>query len=524
MKFWGEDTVIMKRPKRPFQAGVIDVGAHSVRLDIFEVSKDGSITLLENLSRSVNLGFDVFRQGLVSPENLSLLSSVMTDFAKKLDEYGITFYRVVATSAIREAFNRELVINRVKNDSKLEMQILESQEEIRITFLSMRETLAQTLKFDELRGLCLVLGSGSLLLSYFEHGLMKFCEEIPIGTYRLVDALGHSSITLEQLIETLESQDIRQRLFESVGITKDTPLSLIAMGASVRTLVGADPADDQMIQMSAGELGKLAQHAMNSDLSKLSAELKLNEGAAVSIKHCGTILAWFRDLFCCSDFICPCTTTRKALIDDLVRRSDDENNLRDPFHTDVIACCYALGRKYGFDAGHAGAVADLCGKILQKLKRGFDFDPRAGVMLEIAALLHDIGRFVDTRQHHKHSFYLIDNMMIPGISQAEKKIIALIARYHRRSAPRESHTEYMSLGAEDKVTVLKLSAILRAADALDCSRHERFRDVKIGLHGHELVFQVEDFGDLRAERAYLKLKGDMFGDVYGLDLKVIEAK
>ena len=200
----------------PYQAGVIDVGAHSTRLDLFEVASGGRITLLESLSRTVNLGYDVFRHGSVSPENLSALGTVMADFSRKLAEYRVRSCRVVATSAVREAFNRELVINRIRSVSNLSLEILESQEETRICFLSMREALRRTLPFDELAGLCLIVGTGSLLVSWFDGGLMRFSEAVPLGTSRLVDAFGRSSFSIEQILETLRSQDIRQRLCESV--------------------------------------------------------------------------------------------------------------------------------------------------------------------------------------------------------------------------------------------------------------------------------------------------------------------
>ena len=98
--------------KTVFQTGIIDVGAHAVRLEIFEVEKDGSYTLLESLSRATRLGTDVFRTNFVSPETSSAFSAIMCDYAAKLKEYGISRVRAFATSAIREARNRELVIDR----------------------------------------------------------------------------------------------------------------------------------------------------------------------------------------------------------------------------------------------------------------------------------------------------------------------------------------------------------------------------------------------------------------------------
>ncbi len=520
----------MKRLKHlsaPFQAGVIDVGAHSVRLDLFEVAGTGKTTLLESLSRSVNLGFDVFRHGSVSPENLSRLSSILTDFSRKLAEYRVAIYRVVATSAIREAFNRELVINRIRNDAHLDLEILETQEEIRISFLSMREALSRQVPFSGKRGICLMVGAGSLLVCYFDGGLMRFCEEVALGTVRLFDAFGHSAVSMEQVIESLSSQDIRQRLVECVGLRHDEPIALVAMGASARVFSGAlsglphEGADEEAIILEPARVADAARIWMQRDPAALASEYRIGEESAASAAVCGGILSYFFESFTCSEFICPAITTRSALIDELVRRNFSSGG--DPFHRDLLAVCDAVGHKYGYDPVHAAQVAEIAVKFFEKLKRSFDFSSRALVLLEVAARLHDIGRFVDTRQHHKHSYYLISNMELPGITNEEQRVIAAICRYHRKTCPQDSHLEYVSLSAENKVTVLKLAAILRVADSLDSVRDRRFRRMKLVLRGHVLTIQVPEAGELRTERFYLELKGDLFNQVFGLELKIEEA-
>ncbi len=515
----------VKGGRGPYQAGVIDVGAHSVRLDLFEVSAGGRIELLESLSQGINLGYDVFRHGSVSPENLARLTLVMAGFARKLAEYRVRCYRVVATSAIREAFNRELVVNRIRNESGLELEILETQEEIRITYLSMREALKNRTAFGKLDGICLMVGAGSLLVSYFDRGLMRFSEEVALGTVRLFDAYGRTAVSMEQVLETLRSQDIRQRLVECAGLEPGRPLTLIALGASVRQLVstfrsGSGEREEEILEVPGDVAAPAVRRIMHRETDSLAAELKLSEESAAGVAVCGGILSYFFEEFNCRSFISPATTTRTALIEELVRRSRPGP---DPFHDDLIAVCDAIGRKYGYDPVHAAEVSRICLLLFEKLKRKFEFPASAPLLLEAAARLHDIGRFVDTRQHHKHSWYLIGNMQLPGVSDAEQNLIAVISRYHRKASPKTSHPEYTMLAADAKVTVLKLAAILRVADALDCSRGGRFRKCKLAQRGHALVVLAPESGDFRLERLNLELKGEMFNEVFGLEVKIEEA-
>ncbi len=510
-----------KKISDTFPAGIIDIGSHSARLDLFAAAPDGTIRLLESLDRPLNLGFDVFRNGAVSSQSIHQLSSVMGDFARKLDEYGAAARRVVATSAIREAFNRELVISRIRHDSGLEIEILEAQEEARITFLSTREELRRCCDFDRMTGIAFIIGTGSLIVIFFENGLLKFYESAPLGTIRFYDEFGRSGIRPKEIVDILISSAIEQRLRECARLRPDQPLALIGIGAGVRLLVRRhETAGEQTVRLSVDTVADLARQAMREDPQRLGRKLNIPDHQAMSLAPCGSLISYFLNEFNCSEFLCPSTTTRTALLDDLVRRTEKPDAT--PFLADMLAAAEGVGQKYGFDVAHARSVGRNALALFDKLKRYYDFPPRSRIWLEIAALLHDIGRFIDVRQHHKHSWYLISHAQLPGLSPAEQRIIATVARYHRKAPPKASHPEYMALGADEKVAVLKLAAILRVADALDRAHCGRYRNLKLKLRGDELIIHSTAGEDRRLEELYLKMKSDMFRDVFGLQLKLEE--
>jgi len=137
-------------------------------------------------------------------------------------------------------------------------------------------------------------------------------------------------------------------------------------------------------------------------------------------------------------------------------------------------------------------------------------------MLEVEALLHDIGQYVNNRQHHKHSYYVISNSQMPGISPAELHEIAVVTRYHRRGLPKESHIEYMTLPPEKRVEVNKLAGILRIADALDRSNSHKIRNIKVSYDDEKLTIMTNASFDLTLERMEVRNKGDLFTDMFGL--------
>ena len=123
--------------------------------------------------------------------------------------------------------------------------------------------------------------------------------------------------------------------------------------------------------------------------------------------------------------------------------------------------------------------------------------------------------FITTTGHHKHSQYLILNSDIFGLGEADIKLTAMVARYHRRALPNTNHADYSALSREDRLIVNKLAAILRVADALDRTHTEALRDIKVVPREKQVLIEVQGGGDLVAEKRALAEKGAMFEQVYG---------
>lgn len=505
-----------------FQAAVIDLGSHAVRLDLFEADPAGRITLLEHLSVPFDLGREVFRRGSVSPESLGRLVAILRGFRLKIDEYRISEVRAVATSALREAFNRELVIDRLRSEAGVEFEILESSQEIRLLYLACKRRILRCAAAER-PVLGLVIGAGSLYLFCCRDGLLRFCEELPLGVDRLA---GRSDGTppRESIIGQLVSINLPARLRECTGLDPARSFDLFLIGGTARriaALLSLAPADaDDAPRLPAEKLAPLLRRLAAADPGELAAEANIHPESAAGVLGGATLIDSITGSFHCDAIFALGVTTRSALIDEVVRRR------RDPgvwaFREDFAAICGAIGRKYGFDAGHADEVARLSALLLDKLGRDYDFSPRSAILLDAAARLHDIGRFVDVRKHHRHSAYLISHQQLPGITEAERRIVAAVARYHRREVPGEGDAEYAALPAADKVTVLKLAAILRVADALDFSRDGRIRSLRLSRHGQLLSLSVSGGGDLAPERAGLRNKGGLFTEVFGLEVRLDE--
>jgi exopolyphosphatase/guanosine-5'-triphosphate,3'-diphosphate pyrophosphatase len=200
-----------------------------------------------------------------------------------------------------------------------------------------------------------------------------------------------------------------------------------------------------------------------------------------------------------------------------VARSEEGHAFED-LSRQVLASAAALGEKYHYDAPHSRNVAHLAVRLFDDLRAEHGLTMRDRLLLEVAGLLHDIGIFVGLRGHHKHGQYILSASEIFGLSRDDMDVVSNVARYHRRALPQRSHLPYMALDRGTRVTVNKMAAILRVANALDADHLQKVRDVHAIMEQESWVLEVEGAGDLTMERLASQSRADLFVEVFGRKL------
>jgi exopolyphosphatase/guanosine-5'-triphosphate,3'-diphosphate pyrophosphatase len=212
---------------------------------------------------------------------------------------------------------------------------------------------------------------------------------------------------------------------------------------------------------------------------------------------------------------------RDGVLHDLALRVTGRG--REEEATSAIRSAETIAGKYHCDMNHAGHVAALSLRLFDEFRPEHGLDNRHRTLLHVAALLHEVGGFISGRAHHKHSYYIIASTSIYGLRADEQELVANVARYHRRSAPRPSHLPYMSLPRERRVAVCKLAALLRVADALERGHSQQVTDFDVERSDDEVVLHVHGVTDLALERRALVSKGNLFEDTYGLRVRLEES-
>ena len=223
----------------------------------------------------------------------------------------------------------------------------------------------------------------------------------------------------------------------------------------------------------------------------------------------------FLDTTSANSIVLPDVSVLDSLLMDMTRPGEP-GEASPEFEKDIVASAVAIGRKYRFDEAHSLHVEKLSADALRRARAFCGMKKRYRLMLRVAAILHDVGVFISSRSHHKHSFYLVMNSEILGITPEEQAIIAQVCRYHRRATPRTQHLDFWALPQGSRVAVSKIAAILRIADALDRNHNQEIVSLKALPGEHEVVLEVESRGDLLVDQWALESKADLFKEVFGV--------
>jgi exopolyphosphatase/guanosine-5'-triphosphate,3'-diphosphate pyrophosphatase len=153
--------------------------------------------------------------------------------------------------------------------------------------------------------------------------------------------------------------------------------------------------------------------------------------------------------------------------------------------------------------------------IFDALLKEHGMNRRHRVMLETAAILHDVGTYIKPSAHQRHGQYIVANSEIFGLHNDELNIIANVINYHRGDPPSQSDIEYVKLQREERILVLKMASILRVADALDRGHTQQIKNITVERRLETVVFHVDKVYDLSLELMGIEEKGGMFQDVFG---------
>jgi len=502
--------------------GIIDVGSSSVRLLVVQVSADGSMRSLAQARRMTRLGDGLAVNGRLEDDAASKSLDAIESMAAQARQEGAEVVQAFATAAVREAENGAEFASAVRERIGLDLTILSGADEARTAFSAVEAAMdlggKDAVVFD--------LGGGSLQIIHARRGVVVSNVSLKLGavrTHRLFS--GPKGMTPRRakelakhvdktLVGGLERGLPKPEVVVGVGGTMTTLLAM-ARGQRNASVAAAEPVMAEVVGALREQIAStpLIERSKIPGLPTDRVDVILPGLVVVErlLTHLGVESVIVSEIGLREGLVL------RALGD---RARGREGSLRD------IGVVRQFARDCGYDAAHAEHVTTLAISIYDQLAVIQNEQPalisaahRERCLLEAAGIAHDVGVFVEYRAHHRHSMAMILNAEWSGWAEEDKRLVALIARYHRKAEPAKRHEEYSALSKEDRSLVRRLAAVLRVADGLDRSHTQAVRGVAVKVARGRCILEVDALGDVAVDLEGAKSKCGLFEDEFGVKVR-----
>ena len=517
-----QTTTDRSQPPAPVQVAVIDIGASSLRMQIAEIRHDHSVVALESFEQAVSLGKDSFTKGRIEKSTIEDCVHVLMIYRAKLDEYGITDsrqIRVIATSGVKEASNRLAFQDRIFIATGFEIEPFDEAELHRVTFLGVSPFIKKHPDvFDELTMVCEV-GGGTTEFILMERDQVVFAQTCRLGSLRLRKTLEAFDAPVAQsrhLMETRIRQSVQQLLENS---QQAQPRNLLAMGGDMRFAaheLAGEKNIQGLLEIQLDDLVRFTNEIMEQSTDHLATRYHLSLPEADSLGP-----ALLTNCMIAQELgVQHLYVANVNLRDGLVKEMAQGRKWSPDIQNQIVHSAMQVGRKYHFDESHCVHVSQLASSLFDQTKELHQLDDRYQGILQIAALLHETGKYISEQGYHKHSFYLIRHSEFFGIGSKDVQLVGLVARYHRRASPQPNHDGYSSLNREHRIAVAKLAAILRVAKALEASRTQRIGEIQCEVVPKSVKIILPRLADITLERLEVTRTSDLFEDIFGAKIVI----
>lgn len=505
----------------------IDIGTNSFHLVVAKTNEQGLIKVISREKEVVRLGKSSSEMKNISEDAMERALTTLKRF-KLISDSVKAKIRAVATSATREALNRNEFIDRVYEKTGIEIEVVSGFEEARLIYLG----VLQALPLFEKRILLIDVGGGSTEFLIGEKGNVIFANSIKIGAVRLNEKFFRDGKYKKKDIEEAKLfvksiinpviRDIKEYNYDVVVGTSGTIMNLGSMIYADEKKSDPSEFNFNNFTYSKDSLQSIVKKILKSENISQLKELEGLDSDRADIITAGAII--LEQIFLeqkIKEITLSSFALREGIIFDTLNKENQTlpgENLNDVRYKSVIH----LAENCRYDKAHCNLVFNFANKIFNSLADKFGLNSKDREYLQSASLLHDIGHSISHAQHHRHSYYLVRNSELLGFNDEEIEIIANIARYHRKSHPKDKHESFNKLSTKNKDKVKKLAGILRIADGLDRGHNAVIKDLSINSEDGKFIIKIQtaDGQDPTLEIWGANIRKELFEETFGVNVTI----
>jgi exopolyphosphatase / guanosine-5'-triphosphate,3'-diphosphate pyrophosphatase len=500
--------------------GAIDAGSNAIRMVVAELGPS-ELLRVEAERVPVRLGHGAFTRGELDNAVIDQAVAAFVHFRERFDHNGVSIYRAVGTSAVRNASNRDVLLHRLYHEAGIELEVIEGEEEARLVRKAVIHALGPTPM--PLRAI-LDLGGGSLEVN-LRNGPSWRGYTLPVGTVRLLETFG-----LDGAIAEAEAGMVRRytaTLMQTVarGVTGSGLAATTGGNAEALAKIVGD-GNPVMPSFELAALERALPSIVGISVEGRMEQFGVKRDRAEVLGIAALVFATAARQLGISRLVSPGVGVREAVLLELAETAREEQAKAEGAHDKaLLTAARTFANRVDHDTTHGEQVRQLARTLFHQLRDVHGVPDERGVVLELAALLHDVGEVVNVRGHHKHSEYMIRWARIPGLDDTSREMIALLARTHRKEAARARQIINESTLPKDiRVQLRRLAGLLRIADALDTEHRSRIEQIVCTRMGDALVLDLVVRDGPSRDDAKLLRKSDLLAEELGLAVKITVAR
>jgi exopolyphosphatase/guanosine-5'-triphosphate,3'-diphosphate pyrophosphatase len=478
----------------------IDIGTNSLHMILVRLAADGAFEVIGREKDMVRLGAGGLEGRPLGEGAMTAALQTLTRFKRLAESRQADDIVAVATSAVREAPNGGDFLTLVARQTGIQARVITGVEEAAL----IHRAAVHGIDVGTDAAVVVDIGGGSTEITLGTAAAIRQAKSFRLGVIRL----GERFVTSDPLTAADERRLVRHIRHELGGYARGiaragyarvigTSGTALALG-SLALQVPSDVTIHHR-RVSAKAIRSIRRHVT---AMSLAARLQLPglDARRADLIVPGAVLldTILRQLGAEELTLCE-LSLREGVVLDYIRRNlvhiERVERVPDVRRRSVIE----LALRCNYAADHARQVARLALAIFDETRQAHGLDDRAREWLEFAAVLHDVGEHISYERHHRHSYYLVKNGDLRGFEPEEIEVLALVARYHRRGAPRKGHDGFAALPRARRRAVRWLSAMLRAAESLDRSRAQLVDTVALRRRGRHWSLRVAGRGDIELE-------------------------
>jgi len=493
----------------------IEVGSYEIEMKIYEISQKFGIREIDDIRYVMELGRDTYANGKISFDLTEELCEILNRFYHIIKGYEVSDYRANATSAVREAKNARILLDRIKVRTGFDVKILSNSEQ---RFLCYKAIASRENDFNQIIGkptAIVDVGSGSIQLSLFDKDALITTQNMRLGALRIREMLPSVSIDsahMELLIEELIDNDLDT--FRKLFLQKKEIENIIAVGDYVTYFSSVARKKSGRDYLTRDQFMELYNTIHGNTPEQLARKMSIPAENASLILPCfmvykkliettATSLIWIPGVTLCDGIAAAYAEKHVKVL------------FSHDFSKDIVIASRNIAKRYMGNIGHTKLLEECALKIFDIMKKYHGLGKRERVLLQIAAILHDCGKYVTMNQPSDASYHIIMSTEIIGLSHSERETVANIVKYNTKEFDYSAKAD-KSMTSGMYMTVAKLTAILRIANAMDRSHKQKFHDFKVSLKEDELVITADTMEDISLEKALFRQKADFFEEMYGI--------